>query len=224
MNKAKIVIPSIAFFALCSMPILLPSNNVSAEQSQNQSSIGFSARLRTSIAISLPAVSPTLKITPSTSGSSGTTSFDVKAYCNNKYGYNLTMYATDSNLTGTTHGGTISTLESSVASSDDIPANHWGFNALSSTSSHESGHFYPIATDSTPFTLLHKDTISSNDGDSVSIDLGAKLDLDTTADTYNTTLNFAIVANTMYMNDISNVEYFRPATLNFKTLTLNSTL
>ena len=183
------ILPILGIFIYChnvniASATMVPPTTVTSE---------LGASITSSATITIDDVSA-LVMRPSADGDYKYTSFNVGANSNDIGGYSLVMYADDSNLTGVRTGESIPSVETSVYGSE-IPVNHWGLCApinYSSCYGEGNDEYSPINTSSRFPSVLLSDIYGE---ESVTLSVGAKLDLETAADIYTTTLNFALVAN-----------------------------
>ena len=133
----------------------------------------------------------------------GSSDLSVTVYTTNTTGYYLTMTPTTTNLTRTEalNGNypTIATLASAVApstfssTSDTTTANKWGYKVnTTNLSTIDTTNYNPAVTTAVP---LNKTTAPLVSGDETDITFAAKVDADTVAGSYKTTLSFTAVTN-----------------------------
>ena len=133
----------------------------------------------------------------------GSSDLSVTVYTTNTTGYYLTMTPTTTNLTRTEalNGNypTIATLASAVApstfssTSDTTTANKWGYKVnTTNLSTIDTTNYNPAVTTAVP---LNKTTAPLANGDETDITFAAKVDADTVAGSYKTTLSFTAVTN-----------------------------
>ena len=133
----------------------------------------------------------------------GSSDLSVTVFTTNTTGYYLTMTPTTTNLTRTEalNGNypTIATLASAVApstfssTSDTTTANKWGYKVnTTNLSTIDTTNYNPAVTTAVP---LNKTTAPLVSGDETDITFAAKVDADTVAGSYKTTLSFTAVTN-----------------------------
>ena len=215
MNKTGRVAFGVLLATLLATVVVCDIDSASA----SQFGLNYSAFIEQSNTIVLPNNDPSLSITPSSAGATGTTNFNVTVYSNSSSGYTLTLSAADTSLSGESSGGSIDTVTETATSLSGIQANHWGVNIPGTDLNHESGYYYAMASSSAPFTLINSNAATGQSGRSVTINAGAKLDLATPADTYSTTLNFAVVSapapiSILDMHDMQDFASLTPAEIN----------
>lgn len=182
---------------------LFISNPVFAE------TVDYSVTIEPSLTLTIPTSSIVLNLDPS-SKTFDSKNLNVTVGTNNKTGYKLTLSTPNDNTDlerdtssdTTAISATIPTLDTGTYTESTFTANKWGYKINTNTAIPSI-----ITTDYIPFTsgntLMERDTAVNQDQTELSF--ASKIDYLQPAGSYNTTLQFNIVANPLiyYMQDLN---------------------
>ena len=181
---------------------LVQINNINLASAESSK---FSATLLDSTTVTIPQEPIDLAIRPSSSGTFGSTNFNV-IVATNQPGYTLTMTTSSTALTSSTVNPstnerfTIPTLDyvSGGYTQSNFTVNRWGISI-------DGGNYNAIAA-----SQQLKDTNVRTNGDTTTIGVGANLNLLTASGTYETTVNFAVVTKVdiRSINELTNLQDF----------------
>ena len=166
----------------------------------------------TSISVGFVGDPLVLNLQPTAAGNFVSGNLAVEVATNSYYGYNLSMSATTTSLSGNVAVGsekpTIPTLQSATSEAD-FPTNYWGFKRGADTNKPDANYQPMLANASIPLNLVSETDNFDPNSDISTITFGVKLDNRTPSGTYDITINFLAVANIntpYYMQNITDAE------------------
>ncbi len=181
--------------------ILLAGLYINTNVFADSNDVDFSITVNPSLTLALSSNTVNFSITPKTQGAYNSANFTVTSATNNAYGYTLVMGTSNVDLTSNTINpttGTNPTIPTLAETQDGISAATFEASTDSSVLNHygvaigTGNNFNAMKT-----TKQVKKTTANNasGGDTTTIALASKLDLNTVPGTYSTTINFQMTAN-----------------------------
>ncbi|MBR3386004.1 hypothetical protein IKG68_00305 [Candidatus Saccharibacteria bacterium] len=209
-----IVLPIIALGILTGAFLLVAHENSIRSSFAVSDSEDYTVTLQddTSISVGFVGDPLVLNLQPTAAGNFVSGNLAVEVATNSYYGYNLSMSATTTSLSGSVAVGsekpTIPTLQSATSEAD-FPTNYWGFKRGADTNKPDANYQPMLANASIPLNLVSETDNFDPNSDISTITFGVKLDNRTPSGTYDITINFLAVANIntpYYMQNITDAE------------------
>lgn len=188
MNKTKKVISIISLVLLCFGAVFYGQSRASA----GSSNVDFVATLEPSVSIAIQYSTNPLEIELTSKGAFNSQDIKITSYSNSDLGYTVTVSAPTTDLI-TPSGGVVPTLSdlpggytTEPGQENTFTTNRWGIAV-------NNGNYFPVSTVGSKIIDVSSGA-TGQDGVANTVHIGAKLDLESPTGTYETALNFVIVA------------------------------